>query len=329
MKDVEATPIGPAAPFFASMSPRSLLLALPLVVACCAALPACQGSSVSNSGAGQVSEDAGGQSFGPVAGDAGEPEPDSAVEGAAAAVATYQGSPLCNASPATSCCYPDALSVCAPTACEAPSDAGIVDGPGGYAYTQVFFGCHVAPATSTSGDAATTSAPSVPQVAPACLPAGLGLDGAPCRAPDDCAPGYECVGSNGTCRHYCCAGNSACKPDLQFCDIQQTAQATPMNVPVCMPIKPCALLRDACPSGETCAVVREDGSTSCVAVGDASVGDSCETDHCKAGLVCLGAPGSHRCYALCEMSQSSQCPSTQTCKGGLPLFIDPGIGVCE
>jgi hypothetical protein len=194
----------------------------------------------------------------------------------------------------------------------------------------VVFGCHLAPAPSAPGDAATASTPPVPQVAPACLPAGLGLNGALCRAPADCAPGYECVASDGTCRHYCCTGNSACLPDVQFCDIQQTAQASPLSVPVCMPIEPCALLQPgACPLHETCAVVREDGSKSCVAVGNASVGESCETDHCKADLVCLGAPRYHHCYSLCKMTQPGQCPPTQTCKGGLPLFVDPGFGVCE
>jgi hypothetical protein len=314
------------------MSPRRLFLALPLLVACCAALAACGGSSKSAGAAfsaqGNDGSSGGGGVLAPAtddAGDAGELALDGA-EGAPAVVATFQGSPLCNASTATSCCYPDALSVCAPTACEAPSDAGLLDGPGGYAQVG---GCHLVPAPSAPSDAATASTPPVPQVAPACLPAGLGLDGTPCRAPSDCAPGYECVG-DGTCRHYCCTGNSACRPDVQFCDIQQAAQASRMSVPVCMPIEPCALLQPgACPPGETCAVVREDGSKSCVAVGDASVGDSCETDHCKADLVCLGVPGFRRCYSLCKMTQPGQCPPAQTCKGGLPLFLDPGFGVCE
>lgn len=336
VKDVTTTLSPPSCRLFASMSPRRLFLAVPLIVAFCAALAACGGSKAASgfSAQGGDTSSGGGALFTPDAGDAGELALDDAAEGAPAVVATFQGSPLCNASTATSCCYPDSLSLCAPTACEAPSDAGLLDGPGGYA--QVVFGCHLAPAPSASTDAAMASTPPVPLVAPACLPAGLGLSGAPCHAPADCAPGYECVGTDGTCRHYCCTGNSACKPDVQFCDIQQAVQvgqvgqASPMSVPVCMPIEPCALLQPgACPPGETCAVVREDGSKSCVAVGNASVGDSCETDHCKADLVCLGAPGKHHCYALCKMTQPGQCPPTQTCKGGLPLFLDPGFGVCE
>jgi hypothetical protein len=245
-------------------------------------------------------------------------------------VAAYQGSPLCNASPATNCCYPDSTHVCLPTPCEAPSDAGVPDGPGGFA-SEVIFGCHVAPAPPGNAAAA---APNVPAVAPACVPAGLGRDGAPCAAGGDCAPGYECVGSapTATCRPYCCAGNIACLPD-QFCDIQHTAQAAPINVPVCMPVEPCDLLANTgCNPGQTCAVVRENGSSSCVATGTAVASASCETEHCAAGLVCLGAPapGARTCYKLCDMKAvPSKCAAPQTCKGGLPLFLEPGAGVYE
>jgi hypothetical protein len=303
-----------------------------LVVASLPALTACGSSAASGflasgSSSGGSGDDAGSGAPSPYA-DGGEPDSYSyAATEAAPAVMAYQGSPLCNASQVTSCCYPDALSLCAPTACEAPSDAGAADGPGGFA-SQVAFGCHLAPSPTSAGDAGAALA-SGQQVAPACLPAGLGVDGAPCRAPADCAPGYECVGSDGTCRHYCCAGSIACLHD-QFCDIQQTTQSAPMNVPVCMPVETCALLESgACPAGETCAVVREDGSKSCVAVGSAAAGDRCETVHCGAGLVCLGVPGSRLCYSLCAMKVPGQCPSTQTCKGGLPLFLDPGVGICE
>jgi hypothetical protein len=163
------------------------------------------------------------------------------------------------------------------------------------------------------------------------MPAGLGLDGALCHDGNDCAPGYECVGDAGAatvCRHYCCAGNSACRVD-QFCDIQQTAGGLAMNVPVCMPVRQCDLLQPlACPANQTCAVVREDGSKSCVALGDAMTGQSCETEHCAAGLMCLGATA-RTCYALCQVNLPGQCPAAQSCKGGPPLFLDPGVGVCQ
>jgi hypothetical protein len=308
------------------MSSRAFLFAAPVVVFGLTALSAC-GSSPSNAASAASGDDGSGAT--PPAPEASVVDAGDAAVEALAAVAVYQGSPLCNASPATSCCYPDALSLCAPTACVAPSDAGTSDG--GASSASVVYGCHLAPAPANPGaSGGSTSAPGVQQVTPACTPAGLGLDGALCQQPNDCAPGYECVGSEGTCRHYCCEGTSACRID-QFCDIQQTTQTTPaptLSVPVCMPVRQCVLLQpDACP-GQTCAVVREDGSVSCVAVGSATVGQSCETEHCAANLVCLGATA-RTCYALCEMSVAGQCPTGQSCKGGPPLFLDPGVGVCQ
>jgi hypothetical protein len=257
-------------------------------------------------------------------------EPSDAALEAMSAATAYQGNPLCNASQATSCCYPDALDLCMPTACT-PADAGTNDAGGG-GYSQVAYGCHLAPApaaAASAGDATTAATPpGVAAVAPACMPAGLGLDGASCDESADCAPGYECVGSPGTCRHYCCAGNSACLVD-QFCDVQQTTGPATMNVPVCMPVRPCELLvPNTCPSGQTCAVVRENGSDSCVAIGTATTGQSCDSEHCAAGLVCLGAT-ERICYALCQTSGTSTCPAGQACQGGPPLFLDPVVGVCQ
>jgi hypothetical protein len=104
-----------------------------------------------------------------------------------------------------------------------------------------------------------------------------------------------------------------------------------------MPVHPasgCQLLDpSACPATETCAVVRDTGTTSCIAVGAAKAGDECETDHCGAGLVCLGTTGARRCYQLCHTANTStsgnECAATQQCKGGLPLFPDPSVGFCE
>jgi len=112
-----------------------------------------------------------------------------------------------------------------------------------------------------------------------------------------------------------------------------------MSVPVCMPLRQCELVAAldlegglpqpaTCPSGQTCAVVREDGATSCVAIGTATAGQSCETEHCAAGFVCLGATV-RTCYALCLMTDPGPCPAPQACKGGPPLFADPGVGVCQ
>ncbi|MGO9834586.1 MAG: hypothetical protein ACLP1X_10245 [Polyangiaceae bacterium] len=246
----------------------------------------------------------------------------------AAPALSYQGSPLCNASRSTGCCYPDDptnAQACAQAACQTGPDGGTLDAaPGAGAYVEVSLGCHVAPAEAAPDASAGSTA-----VSAVCLPGGQGLDGFPCRGPDDCAPAYECVGTTPTCQRYCCGGNDACV-SLQFCDIQPTALSPATKVPVCMPMQPCTLLDTlSCPAGETCAVVRDDGSKSCVAIGAVGAGEDCETDHCESGLVCLGTPGTRSCYVLCHTSKTTECASSQKCQGGLPLFPDPDVGICQ
>jgi hypothetical protein len=263
------------------------------------------------------------------ASDAGATEASAAGDMVAAAPAlSYQGSPLCNASRSTGCCYPDDptnAQACAQAACQTTPDGGAPEAASGAgAYIEVSLGCHVTPAEPSPD-----TSPGSTSVSPVCLPGGQGVDGFPCKGPDDCAPAYECVGATTpTCQRYCCGGNDACV-SLQFCDIQPTALSPATKVPVCMPMQPCTLLDNlSCPSGETCAVVRDDGSTSCVAIGEAVRGQSCETDHCASGLVCLGTPGTRSCYTLCHTSKT-ECSSPQKCQGGLPLFPDPDVGICQ
>lgn len=242
-------------------------------------------------------------------------------------VALTQGSPLCNASHVSSTCYPDD-----PTTAQACDTAA--DGAAGYdpdaGYGDAALGCHV-----VAGDAGDDAG-----VGPACLPAGLGAAGSACRDSTDCAPTYECVGASGagTCRRYCCY--TACGAGT-FCDVQPEANATgpaTVAVPVCMPVRPCGLLGEVTDAGacaqyaETCAVVSlaNGYAESCVATGPAAVGESCDARHCGAGLTCLGAWGSRLCYKLCHTTDaSSDCPPTQACAGGLPLFSDPMTGVCK
>jgi hypothetical protein len=97
-----------------------------------------------------------------------------------------------------------------------------------------------------------------------------------------------------------------------------------------MPMEHCILLQPCPLQKETCAVVRDDGRTSCVATGNAKAGQSCDTEHCAAGLVCLGSAGERTCFTLCSTRMPAlQCASTQKCQGGLPLFPDPDIGICQ
>jgi hypothetical protein len=260
---------------------------------------------------------------------------DAGVGDAAAALAN-SGSPLCT----TAVCDPD-LPISAATCMVAP-DGGPYDPYAGYG--DAGLACRVQPLTA---GASNQSAPTTN-----CYAAGSSDDGVACSRSSDCGPGFDCVGAGvgpdggldageiplGSCRHYCCAGNSQCPTD-EFCDVQPLIQASTTPVPVCMPIVPakgCALLAQgdgasACPSGQTCTVVREDGATGCVEIGSVTALGSCAESHCAAGLACLGPPSARTCYTLCSTSASSSqtCVAPTTCQGGLPLFQDPSVGVCR
>lgn len=236
----------------------------------------------------------------------------------------------------TNGCNPDAPTTA--QACALAPDGGPYDPAGGYGSQTL--ACRVQPATSVNADGV--------GAAPVCTVAGRSTDGVACRTSTDCAAGFDCIvaaalataapdldAGVGVCRHYCCGGDGACStPDggisNEFCDIQPLAVATTTKVPVCMPIAPCTLLsaKSVCPMGDTCGIVRDDGTTSCVETGPQNVGQSCDTNHCKAGLVCLGAPNMRQCYELCS-TKSSACTAPETCQGGLPLFQDPTVGVCR
>ena len=228
--------------------------------------------------------------------------------------AAYTGNPLCNAQAAAGC-YPDdapTTDTCPPA--EMAGDAAV-------------------PAVD-AGDAASPPpacrvAPSAGQ--PVCVKAGTGEDGAACQSGADCAAGFECVGTTGQCRHYCCMAD-ACDslPHPAFCDVQSLAVSDTTKVPVCMPVSACKLLSPTgCMAGETCEVVRPDGTTSCVAVGTAQAGDPCDVEHCASGLTCLGSVGSRVCYQLCAVVDSSAaCPAGTTCQTTAPTFQDPTVGIC-
>lgn len=228
-------------------------------------------------------------------------EPDAA----AAPPPVLRGNLLCRAPVAG--CYPDDVI----NACDPALDGGT---SGADANGEFAAGCHVAPdATSV------------------CLPGGGGMKNSSCAGPSDCAAGHECVGA-GSCHRYCCSGDSECALN-EFCDIQPMVQSPQTLVPVCMTKLPCTLLdSDACQpnqQNQQCGVVREDGSTSCLAVGTAMESAPCEDDHCGRGLVCLGAQGARHCAKLCYKGIFGQCKKEQNCLGALPLFLNPTVGVCQ
>ncbi len=167
-----------------------------------------------------------------------------------------------------------------------------------------------------------------------CSPVGVKAAGTLCTSSEECGPGLECTGKPGTCHPYCCKGQ--CGPK-EFCTLDRRAEADAgdgpylARAPVCLPTKACKLLasKETCRIDETCAVVDDNGATSCVAIGAAKVGESCELQNCEARSVCLGTIGSRICLALCESSDLSACEKGATCKGAAPLFQEPVVGVCE
>jgi hypothetical protein len=288
---------------FASMFPRSaafigfaaVLLAVPLLSAGCG-----------NGG------DGGGQSRGtptmimPLVVDASEGGISEEVSQGAGMAPTLKGNSLCQASEST--CFPDdVFPVCDPPL----ADAGLAGLDERSSPT-----CRVVASGSD----------------PSCFPAGLGLTNATCSQSNDCAAGHECIAA-GSCQHYCCGGTPSCEIN-EFCDVQPTAQDPTVVVPVCMSEVPCLLFQDEfCPASQQCSVVREDGSTSCVNVGAAQDGDSCDAAHCARGLVCLGAQGAKQCAPLCYTALPNACTNTakpgRKCIATLPLFHDKSIGVCQ
>lgn len=172
----------------------------------------------------------------------------------------------------------------------------------------------------------------------ACVPAGSRGDGGSCRTSAQCAPGYDCVGSPGVCRHYCCERNNSPCGEGYFCDVQPAADfaSLSLTVPVCSPVRDCRLLGshlgpNACAANETCTVVDSRGETSCVLTGLAGAGQSCEASNCAANHVCVGHAGYRKCYALCDASIPSSAPCSgqgETCEPNPALFKSSNVGTC-
>jgi hypothetical protein len=227
---------------------------------------------------------------------------------------TYGGNPLCNVgiqNEAGRPCDPDYPAPPSGPSCQ-PPDGGATADDGG-----IELSCHVVVVSNARTQA--------------CSIGGKGGDGNSCQTGADCAPSYECVGMPGRCRHYCCSGDKSCSglKVSSFCDIQATAESN-LKVPVCSPVSPCKLLTpNACPEGETCTVVTDDGVTSCVTIGPALVGQACDTSHCADGLTCLGRPGTRECYKLCRLGYPQDCDYGSKCTGSAQLFSDPSDGICQ
>ena len=98
---------------------------------------------------------------------------------------------------------------------------------------------------------------------------------------------------------------------------------------MCTAVRSCKLLvANVCDPGTTCAIVNDNGTTSCVEIGSAKVNEECNDRHCAEGLTCLGHTEDRKCYELCRKGTTT-CPSGQSCKGYAPTFRDPDVGVCQ
>ena len=260
------------------------------------------------------------------------------------------GSPLCGDPTPGASCSPDDPRVdscgneLAPVA-DAGSDpgagsssgAGSDDAPydvdGGAGPTDEDAGPEAQPKACRVSTAADASTPQN-----VCEQSGNGGEGSSCAVGTDCGAGLDCVrepgGNEGACRAYCCAGTctgSTANADEagRYCDpARRTADES--RVPACLPIHTCRLLGlDECAIDQTCAVVREsDGSTGCVEIGTAVVGEACDVEHCALGLTCLGQIGTRTCFQLCSAS-GSPCPTGQECTWSPPTFREAGLGICS
>ncbi len=169
-----------------------------------------------------------------------------------------------------------------------------------------------------------------------CVQAGSHGDGASCNSGADCAPGYECVGApTGMCRHYCCSETycanmtNSSTTNKYFCDVQPETASPSVLVPVCMVAQPCNLLQNGCGDGMTCTLVDPLNSdlTSCVAIGTAQVGESCEIEHCAADMICVGPYGQRTCRQLCNSTHL--CSYPQQCDGQWSQLAKFNVGICQ
>lgn len=145
----------------------------------------------------------------------------------------------------------------------------------------------------------------------------------PCTTAADCKAGLGCGATTitGICRPYCCGDPELC-PTKTYCTPTAMAEAD-VDVPLCVPVKPCDLLGDSnvCGDGEACTIVRADGTTSCVVPGTGTEGEACP---CAAGHVCSNVTGT--CLKLCHLD-GDECGPTGTCQGGTLPYPD-NIGFC-
>ncbi len=170
-------------------------------------------------------------------------------------------------------------------------------------------------------------------VAPACAMVGTGALGDPCAAATDCLPGLGCATTAPdvyTCRPYCCERLESCAKGT-YCTTMGMAEAPKIDIPVCVQAMHCDLLSGApCTGGQACAIVRDDGTTSCVTPGEGKTGEPCscasgEPCACAAGYTCSWSDNT--CLKLCQTMETGACGPNGICQGGV-LQFPSGVGYC-
>jgi hypothetical protein len=128
--------------------------------------------------------------------------------------------------------------------------------------------------------------------APLCAPAGSGMAGASCNAPNDCREGHICIkspggpGTPGECRQVCCGGSTdACAVGDVCLSVDGSDE-----VGVCETPAGCNIIEQSgCSDGLDCVLLMGDGTTGCRDIPDGAgmQGAACAEAPCAAGFLCL------------------------------------------
>jgi hypothetical protein len=197
---------------------------------------------------------------------------------------------------------------------DAPSDVASSDEP------KVAQSCYVKPAASG--------------VITECAPMGAGAAGDACNDSSDCGAGLACVevSQSSVCRPFSCAVPVQCTAGSFYQEaplrVMGVTEAS-VKVPVCLPNDHCELLGvpNPCAPGLVCAVVGNQGETSCIVPGSAKVDEPCdETNRCAEGLICSKL--NNQCLKICHVASppTMECPGG-TCQGG-NLSLPKDFGIC-
>lgn len=142
----------------------------------------------------------------------------------------------------------------------------------------------------------------------------------------DCEPGFACIniGNGPMCHRVCDEQSATACSDVTgmsndyTCAVYNDPQTNqPLLYGVCVGINACnpAEKAAACPAGETCSLVSQNGDTSCEMSGTAMAGQSCGPQmNCADGLICVNVGQGGVCWEACD--QANPCTNANaTCLG--------------